>query len=91
MAYCTIVEFEWDETFDHSGFSSLIAEEQNPPPGRISRIAGIGSTGARMIEVWRSSDDARAFAEQSGPALADAALPSPSRVTGFDVTTYTVS
>ncbi len=91
MAYCTIVEFEWDETFDHGHFSSLVAGEQNPPPGRLSRIAGIDSTGARMIEVWRSSDDARAFAEQSGPALASGAWPSPSRVVGFEVTTYVVS
>jgi len=91
MAYCTIVEFEWDESFDRSGFASLLAGEQEPPAGRLSRIAGIDSSGARMIEVWRSSDDARAFAEKSGPALASAALPPPSRVTGFEVTTYTVS
>ncbi len=91
MAYCTIVEFEWDETFDRGHFSSLVAGEGKPPPGRLSRIAGIDSTGARMIEVWRSSDDARAFAEKSGPALASAALPSPSRVVGFEVTTYVVS
>ena len=91
MAYCTIVEFEWDETFDRGPFASLVAREEKPPPGRLSRIAGIDSRGARMIEVWRSSDDARAFAEKSGPALASAALPSPSRVVGFEVTTYDVS
>jgi hypothetical protein len=61
------------------------------PEGRLSRIAGIDGTGARMIEVWRSSQDARAFAEQSAPALADAQLPAPSRVVGFDVTDYVVS
>jgi len=91
MAYCTIVEFEWDETFDRDGFASLMAGEENPPPGRLSRIAGIDSSGARMIEVWRSSDDARSFAEKSAPALARVALPAPSRVVGFEVTQYVVS
>ncbi len=91
MAYCTIVEFEWDETFDRDHFASLVAGEEEPPPGCLSRIAGIDSAGARMIEVWRSGDDARAVAEKSGPALANAALPPPSRVVGFEVTTYVVS
>jgi hypothetical protein len=91
MAYCTIVEFEWDETFDRDHFAALVAGEPEPPAGRMSRIAGIDAAGARMIEVWRSSDDARAFAEKSGPALASVALPSPSRVVGFEVTTYVVS
>ena len=91
MAYCTIVEFEWDETFDTAHFASLVGGEEEPPAGRLSRIAGIDGRGARMIEVWRSSDDARAFAQKSGPALANAALPPPSRVTGFEVTSYVVS
>ena len=91
MAYCTIVEFEWDETFDRDHFAALVAGEPEPPAGRMSRIAGIDAAGARMIEVWRSSDDARACAEKSGPALASAALPSPSRVVGLEVTTYVVS
>jgi hypothetical protein len=44
-----------------------------------------------MIEVWRSGDDARAHAEQSAPFLADAQLPAPSRVSGFEATSYVVS
>jgi len=44
-----------------------------------------------MIEVWRSSDDARAFAERSAPALAEIQLPPPSRAAGFDVTSYVAS
>jgi hypothetical protein len=23
MTYCTVVEFEWDETFDHEGFARI--------------------------------------------------------------------
>jgi len=44
-----------------------------------------------MIEVWRSGDDAKAHAEQSAPFLAEARLPAPSRVFGFEVTSYVVS
>lgn len=93
MPYCTIVEFEWDESFGREHFASMagMMDEEVPPPGRLSRIAGIDDRGARMIEVWRSSDDARAFAEQSAPALANADFPPPARVVGFEVSTYVVS
>ena len=94
MPYCTIVEFEWDENFDYEGFANMIgkADETAPPPaGRLSHITGIDDKGARMIEVWRSGDDAKAHAEQSAPFLADAQLPAPSRVFGFEVTSYDVS
>jgi hypothetical protein len=94
MPFCTIVEFEWDETFDHEQFASTIknAEADSPPPdGRLSRIVGIDHQGARMIEVWRSSADARAFAEHSAAFLAAAPLPAPSRVVGFEVAYYVVS
>jgi hypothetical protein len=93
MPFCTIVEFEWDETFDREQFASMVGDAGNDasPDGRLSKIAGIDERGARMIEVWRSSDDARAFAEQSAPFLAGAQLPAPSRVVGFEVTSYVVS
>jgi hypothetical protein len=44
-----------------------------------------------VIEVWRSAGDAQAFAEKSRPFLAAAKLPAPSRVLGFEVTSYVVS
>jgi hypothetical protein len=44
-----------------------------------------------VIEVWRSAGDARAFAEKSRPFLEAARLPAPSRVVGFEVTSYVVS
>ena len=94
MPFCTIVEFEWDETFDREHFTSMVGAagaDSEPVAGRLSRIAGIDEHGARMIEVWQSGDDARAFAERSAPALAGAALPQPSRVVGFEVTSYEVS
>ncbi len=92
MPFCTIVEFEWDENFDHQQFAATVGSAADElPPGCISRISGIGASGAKMIEVWRSGDDARAFAEQSKPFLADAQLPAPVRVAGFEVTSYSVA
>jgi hypothetical protein len=75
MTFCTIVEFEWDEGFDHAAFASTldrVSGASPPPEGRLSRIARIDARGARMIEVWRSSDDAQAFAQQSASLLATA-------------------
>jgi hypothetical protein len=57
----------------------------------VHQISGIDKKGARVIEVWRSADDAQAFAEKSRPFLAAAKLPAPSRVAGFEVTSYVVS
>ncbi len=94
MTFCTIVEFEWDAGFGRENFEQLIGDGDDHgsvPEGRLSRIAGIDDKGARMIEVWRSGDDARAFAEQSAPSLAAGQVPPPSRVVGFEVTSYLVS
>jgi hypothetical protein len=90
MAFCTIVEFEWDDTFDYHGFAEL-TESDEIPAGRLSKIASIDAAGARMIEVWRSGEDAMAFAKKSAPNLAAAQLPPPSRVSGFEVTSYVIS
>jgi hypothetical protein len=62
-----------------------------PPSGLSGRIAGVDDTGARVIEVWRSGDDARRFAEQSAPSLSAVQMPPPARVLGFEVTSYIVS
>jgi hypothetical protein len=94
MAFCTIVEFEWDESFGREQFTAFL-ERSGPvdelPEGCLSRIASIDDAGARMIEVWRSGEDARAFAEKSAPALAGTPIPAPSRVAGFPATTYVVA
>jgi hypothetical protein len=56
----------------------------------VHQISGIDKKGARVIEVWRSAG-AQAFAEKSRPFLAAAELSAPSRVVGFEVTSYVVS
>jgi hypothetical protein len=94
MPFCTIFEFEWDETFDREGFSRVISSAGGKTPlprGRLSQISGIDEKGARVIEVWRSAGDAQAFADKSRPFLEAAELPPPSRVAGFEVTSYVVS
>ena len=94
MAYCTIVEFEWSQSLDREQFAGMLASAgagHGVPEGRLSHIAGIDEAGARVIEVWRSGDDARRFAAQSAPSLASAQMPAPSRVFGFEVTSYVVS
>lgn len=94
MMYCTIVEFEWGEGLDRERFTGMLGQAgagQAVPEGQLSRIAGMDDAGARVIEVWRSGEDARKFAEQSRPALAAAQMPMPSRVLGFEVTSYLVS
>ena len=91
MPFCTIVEFEWTETFGREQFATMI-ERAGPvdeiPAGCVSRIVGVDDTGGRVIEVWNSGDDARAFAEKSAPALASVHMPQPARVTGFETTAY---
>ena len=92
MPFCTLVEFEWDDNFGRERFTSAVSDVGGGiPGGLLSRIVGIDDKGARIIEVWRSGDDAQAFAEESRPFLAAAQLPPPSRVIGFEVTSYVVS
>jgi hypothetical protein len=94
MTYCTIVEFEWSESLDRERFAGMLDSAgagQAVPEGRLSKIAGIDEAGARVIEVWRSGDDARKFAEQSAPSLSAVKMPAPTRVLGFEVTSYVVS
>jgi hypothetical protein len=43
MAYCTIVEFEWNDSLDRDRFASMIDSAgmgQNVPEGRLSQITG---------------------------------------------------
>jgi len=90
MAFCTIVEFDWSDDFDLGRFENLASSSGAPAAeGRLARITGYDDSGARVIEVWRSGEDARAFAERSAGVVAQ--MPAPSRVLGFDVTSYVLS
>jgi hypothetical protein len=66
MPFCTIVEIEWGENLDRERFERMAGgTNDSAPDGRLARITGIDVTGARVVEVWRSGDDASAFAEQT--------------------------
>lgn len=88
VPYCTVVEFEWDGPGPRAAFEQVTSGGDAPADGRLVRIVGIDERGARAIEVWGSQDDARRFAETAAPALGAAALPAPSRVYGFEVTSF---
>jgi hypothetical protein len=89
MAFCTIVEFEWNENLGRERFERLTAGSDAGnlgPDGRLARITGIDDSGARVVEVWRSAADAKAFAAAS--AAVTSQMPAPTRVVGFEVTSY---
>ena len=94
MPFCTLVEFEWDVSFGKEQFTAAVGNAdpgEELPAGCLSRITSVDDAGARVIEVWCSGDDARAFAEKSRPALTAAQMPAPARVVGFETTSYRVA
>jgi hypothetical protein len=80
MTFCTVVE--WDENLIET--LSTLARDDMPADGSLVRIVGASDKGTYAIEVWTSAEDAQHFAEQSAPALAQASLPPPTRVDGFE-------
>jgi len=89
MPFCTIIEFDFGDTFGPDQFADAmkLADDRGPSPeGRLSLIRGSDGATARVIEVWRSGADARAFAEQAAPLLPDMPMPPPTRVSAFEVT-----
>lgn len=89
MPFCTIVEFEWSDEAERDRFQRAADAGEPVADGRLARIVGIDDAGARVVEVWRSGEDARAFAEATAASVAQ--MPAPSRVVGFEVTSYVVA
>jgi hypothetical protein len=58
------------------------------PEGCLSRIVGPVDAGATIIEVWRSSDDARRFSDQHAHLLAEFQMPSPTPVAAFETSIF---
>jgi hypothetical protein len=89
MAFCTIVEFEWNADFGRACFEEMMTTanaDAQVPQGLMTRIVGVDDSAARIVEVWRSGADAQAFAAESAPVTSR--MPAPSRVVGFEVTSY---
>jgi hypothetical protein len=88
MAFCTIVE--WGSDFDPSHMAALAesVDSQELPDGCLSRLVGRTGSGACVIEVWQTGDDAQRFTEQSLPQASASAMPPPSRVEGFEAESF---
>src|SRR5437763_1146415 len=90
MAFCTLLE--WDGEFDLGRYKALnerAGAHDRLPNGCLSRIVGrVDDGGARIIEVWRSSDDAQRFSEENGPLIVEFKIPPPSRVAAFETTVF---
>jgi hypothetical protein len=54
-----------------------------PEPDRRARRSG-----AAIIEVWRSADDARRFSEQHAHLLAEFEMPPSTRTTAFETAIF---
>jgi hypothetical protein len=80
MAFCTIVEWDQDLTEALTG----LHDREELPDGALVRLVGATDSGTYAVEIWRSGEDARRFAESSAPALAASTLPPPTRVAGFE-------
>jgi hypothetical protein len=91
VSYCTVVEFEWEDPRSRAAFEKVTASGPSHAEGRLVRILGSDDSGARAIEVWSSPEDARRFAESASPALDASELPAPTRVFGFEVSTFDVA
>jgi hypothetical protein len=86
MPFCTIVE--WERGFALADWEAMVGRSgvlDTLPPGCLRRVVGVtADDGLCVIEMWRSGDDARAFAEASAPNLADFEVPPPDHVVGFE-------
>ena len=89
MAFCT--RLEWDSAFPFDRYNQMnqrAGSHAGLPEGCLSRIVGRVDAGAAIIEVWRSSDDARRFSEQHAHLLAEFEMPPPTRTAAFETAIF---
>jgi hypothetical protein len=86
MAFCTIVE--WDVDFDFARLTDSAGADEELPGGCLSRLVGRLETGACVIEVWQTGEDAKRFSEESAPKVSASEMPPPSRVVGFEAAVF---
>lgn len=89
MAFCTQLEWDSDFPFDrYEDMTRRAGSHESLPQGCLARIVGRKDTGAYILEVWKSSDDARRFGEASGPLLKEFRMPMPSRSAAFETVIF---
>jgi len=92
MPFCTLLE--WDAAFDMARYDELnkrAGGHDKLPDGCLARIVGAVETGARVIEVWKSEEDARRFGEQNTPLIREVNMPPPTGVAAFETTVFLAS
>jgi hypothetical protein len=85
MAFCTLLE--WDDDFPFDRYDQLNAragDHDSLPDGCLARVVGADGAGARIIEVWRTDDDAKRFSDKNSQLIAELQIPPPSRVAAFE-------
>ena len=91
MPFCTLLE--WDHDFDLENYYAMVERSGSHaklPEGCLGRVVGPVGSGARVIEIWSSAEDARRFGEASSPLLKEFAMPAPSRTAAFETSIYEV-
>jgi len=91
MAYCT--QLEWDKDFPFERYQSMAEDPSSHadlPDGCLARIVGRIGSGARIFEIWESSDDARRFGEDSRGLLTEFKMPMPDRTAAFELETFRI-
>ena len=89
MAFCTLLEWDGGFPFDrYQEMNDRTDSHADLPEGCLSRIVGRPDSGAAVIEIWRSADDARRFSERNAHLLAEFAMPTPTRVSAFETAIF---
>lgn len=72
----TITQERYDEVVRKltGGKARLETPADWPVEGLLVHVAGQGSTGFRVVDVWESEDAARRFGERLMPILADVGI-----------------
>jgi len=89
MPFCTLLE--WDHDFDLAQYEAMnerAGGHDSLPDGCLCRVVGAVDTGARILEVWQSADDAKRFNDAHAHLVAEFQLPQPSRVSAFETSVY---
>ena len=85
MAFCT--QLEWDSGFPFERYEEMAGRagsHDSLPKGCLVRVVGRKDSGAYILEVWESSDDAKRFGERSAALLKEFRMPMPSRSAAFE-------
>ena len=92
MPFCTLLE--WDSGFDPEAYDELSERagmREKLPDGCLARIVGLVQSGARVIEVWESEEDAERFSEQNTPLIRELNIPPPTGVAAFETAVFQAS